>query len=754
MLYRLLFLLLFLISPIAAFCQSGIPGSKWEMVGFINFTSIARQSSTTVVATTRHGYLYFSTNNGSSWDRRELNDTLNLTDIAFLDSLHVVVTDQANHIMFSTNGGFDWRYSQLPISISNNTSIAYPGTDTVFVSNTFNEIWRTTDAGISWKEQKQQASGALNKLYFLTRNTGFAAGDNGVFLKTTDAGDHWSPQNIILGDTNNLYTIEFYGANRGIIGGDGHFYTTSDAGIHWKIHVMSTAIRGPLYVVKLMNDTEFFALGFSGQVYHSSNFGDTLGVMLLDSIADADYTRGAIYDKKNGAIAVGDRALIMRSMNGRYWNPINQCPELGPMESLGNGMVHCGTTLPILSTDGGVFWNGYYFQNELDFIGLHFTSRDSGFLINSFNYDWLRTFDNGRTWTVPVFQPSFPILSIASGGYNSYSFYGRNSGYVAGDTIILHTSDNGITWNTFKFSFDRTTPFIGNSIPHDWIINQVQAVDEHVGYTKLDITDSIPNPINGGLNYGNYHSQLLKTIDGGNTWTTLPNAPRLPQILHLAFSSNNTGYLGCDSNIIYKTTDGGNSWSRSQYSTIPHNFIYGFRFLNDSVGFMSLRFGGVFSTIDGGKTWLKEDIRHPSSYPTISMNDFIFPDSNTVLGIAGGSSPGFFKKILTLKKDFVHIDFTGNPQQYMYIVTYPNPSTGIIHCEFDGMYVDPSGNLSAAIYDILGRQVMDISALARSGNNGTVSMFSVDAGKLPVGVYTVRYRLGTLSYAKQIMIVR
>src|SRR5665213_173030 len=73
--------------PAASFAQTPLV-SKWEKVGPVNFTALVHQSPSTIVATTSHGYLYTTHDDGTTWQRREIGDTLDLTAISFGDSLH------------------------------------------------------------------------------------------------------------------------------------------------------------------------------------------------------------------------------------------------------------------------------------------------------------------------------------------------------------------------------------------------------------------------------------------------------------------------------------------------------------------------------------------------------------------------------------------------------------------------------------------------------------------------------------------
>jgi len=72
----------------------------------------------------------------------------------------------------------------------------------------------------------------LNAVWFVDDSTGFVAGDNGLVLKTTDAGFSWS--DISPAGAPNLYGIYFFNADSGlVVGQSGKIFRTTDGGATW-----------------------------------------------------------------------------------------------------------------------------------------------------------------------------------------------------------------------------------------------------------------------------------------------------------------------------------------------------------------------------------------------------------------------------------------------------------------------------------------------------------------------------------------
>ena len=55
-------------------------------------------------------------------------------------------------------------------------------------------IIKTTDQGNSWKILKSGTTNYLYSVYFLNPDTGYAVGYGGTILKTTDGGNNWISQ--------------------------------------------------------------------------------------------------------------------------------------------------------------------------------------------------------------------------------------------------------------------------------------------------------------------------------------------------------------------------------------------------------------------------------------------------------------------------------------------------------------------------------------------------------------------------------
>jgi photosystem II stability/assembly factor-like uncharacterized protein len=116
------------------------------------------------------------------------------------------------------------------------------------------------------------------------------------------------------------------------------------------------------------------------------------------------------------------------------------------------------------------------------------------------------------------------------------------------------------------------------------VLNTVYFTDENTGYA-------------GGA--GATNATLLKTTDGGTTWTNL-SINTINEIYSMSFGSDNTGYVLTESNELFKTTDAGTTWNNIINFGGGQGHI---KFLNDNIGFAVEGGETIHKTIDGGNTW-------------------------------------------------------------------------------------------------------------------------------------------------------
>ncbi len=103
-------------------------------------------------------------------------------------------------------------------------------------------IVNTTDGGQNWVPQTSGTTERIRAVFFIDANTGWAVGgvSNKVMLKTTDGGLNWSdiaPANIV---NNQIRDIAFADTNTGWVIVYDSIYLTTDGGENWTIEPYST----------------------------------------------------------------------------------------------------------------------------------------------------------------------------------------------------------------------------------------------------------------------------------------------------------------------------------------------------------------------------------------------------------------------------------------------------------------------------------------------------------------------------------
>ncbi|GAB3934610.1 WD40/YVTN/BNR-like repeat-containing protein [Mucilaginibacter myungsuensis] len=120
----------------------------------------------------------------------------------------------------------------------------------------------------------------------------------------------------------------------------------------------------------------------------------------------------------------------------------------------------------------------------------------------------------------------------------------------------------------------------------------------NVPLKRVQFTDSQTGYIAGGIGNAGI---LLKTTNAGQTWTVI-NFGTTEPLTGMYFISNTTGFIIGD-NLFSKTTDGGQTWTSVKEAGA--NGFHDIRFKNAQTGIATAAKGMYFKTTNGGNTWLK-----------------------------------------------------------------------------------------------------------------------------------------------------
>lgn len=262
-----------------------------------------------------------------------------------------------------------------------------------------------------------------------------------------------------------------------------------------------------------------------------------------------------------------------------------------------------------------------------------FVTPELGWAVNS-DGKILRTDDGGATWKVQFTTPGLWLRCV---GFTSET-HGW-VGTVSRAERLLATTDGGLTWRPVR-NLPRDAPLM---------ICGLSVVDENVVYAS---GTNYPFPAHQDL-----PARMMKTLDGGNTWTAWDMTQHASNLIDTYFTSAERGWVvggladpsadpgqgGHRSEnvraVVLLTEDGGRTWA-NKIADLADELPLGewgwkVQFLDDRVGFVSLESmnrGAILRTDDGGETWERLEIDDPQGNKNLEGVGFV--DART--GWVGG----------------------------------------------------------------------------------------------------------------------
>jgi len=649
-----------------------------------------------------------TTDGGASWSLQNDGAQSWLNSVTFArDGQHGWAVGNHGVVLATGDGGAHWQESRTDNAREWLTSVTFPGDDQHgWAVRSDGGILATRDGGASWTVTNKTAGsqcahpadgmpGLASLAFNADGQHGWAVGDGGTVLVTTDGGACW--ERGVDPSGANLAGVSFAANARDgwAVGSLGTMLVTHDGGRSWTAPaadaIQWTAPDAPgaaapdLVAVSLSADGQRgWAVGSHGAILVTADGGASWA--RKPSQSDAAFASVSMAgDGKHGWVASED-SLLATDDGGDTWTPqlsnargwfagVSFAADGQRGWAVGNhGML-------LATTDGGASWTPQASHIRSWLYGVTFAADalhgwavgDDGSILRTLDggASWLRwndelhvaTVDHGKAWREESAKPRCVEIPLddgqapADGGACKPANAGRSHaapgapearvsltgvrfaadgrrGWAVGyKGTILATSDGGRSWT------------LQPSGTEEWLHGLTFAPDARHGWAVG----------NGG--------SILGTSDGGASWTAQPifwprpagpkaapgradarsDPDPAPRLYGITFANDaRHGWAVGSGGSIFATDDGGASWTPQTSGT--EHWLTSVSFADDArhgwaVGYL----GTILATDDGGALWTRQTSNSDADLMNVSFasdarHGWASGGGGTLLGTSDGGA--------------------------------------------------------------------------------------------------------------------
>lgn len=425
-------------------------------------------------------------------------------------------------------------------------------------------IIRTTNSGLNWTVTSTQTKQSIRSVFFVNENTGFAAGLYGTVLTSTNSGVNWNK--ILLNTTGNLFSVRFLNSNTGFIVGDtGIVFRTSNGGSTW--NRKTTNVTNTLTSCAV-RDSIVLAAGLYGTLVRSSNYGETFQIVNPNN---NNYLFDVMFKDANTAFIAGAYGTILRS------------------------------------TNAGLSWSGTTTSTNRWFYSISFGDASTGFASGDYGNIY-KTTNGGSSWT--AYGTSTSEFQYAIQAFNANDIIS-----VGNKGTIIKSYNSGVNWSDLSFGFRNTmfsidfsdlnngmscgaqgTVAVTSDGGGSW--QRVQAASDNAYLNQIEIAGP-------GASYCvGEEGLIIKSVNGGNNWTELSSGV-FTGLYSSFFFDENTGWICGDSGKLILTTNGGNTFNNIDSKS--NRYISDIYFINPNTGWYASGEKKIYKTTNGGNDWFTPD---------------------------------------------------------------------------------------------------------------------------------------------------
>jgi len=290
-----------------------------------------------------------------------------------------------------------------------------------------------------WTSQSSGTSDRLRSVFFINANNGWAVGDVGTIIHTTNGGTNWTSQS----GTGALKAVCFVSENIGWAVGGEHILKTTNGGTNWADQ--EKPVTGPYTNCYFLDANTGWASGATFILW-TTNGGTKWNLTDLSGITSIHIKDLYFFNTTIGWAVSFEDIILKTTDGGLNWSQQNSNTSFSDFEAVqfidaNNGWVVGHSSEPdgkqiLKTTNGGSTWTAPTTDIGTSRFDLCFIDGNNGVVVgNGGNMEY--TSDGGTNWTSQS--------NTISNTLHSVYFIDASTGWAVGDGgVIIKNDDAGL----------------------------------------------------------------------------------------------------------------------------------------------------------------------------------------------------------------------------------------------------------------------------------------------------------------------
>lgn len=571
-------------------------GNSWSFIGptnvpdnrggagRCNFVRLDPSDPNNIWVGSPGGGLWKSENGGNSWTNWNTDNlpVIGCSDIAIdpydNNILYLATGDAYSNdtysigVMKSTDGGQTWNLQgwDWTVNLTNviRRLVIHPTKSNILIAATSAGLFRTEDAGQTWKEVR---SGNFYDLEFKPDNPSFVFASGRQVFISNDEGASWTLTNAGIPPTNQIRRIEMAVTpaapdylylmvsnmeDNGFLG----LYRSTDAGQSFNLQSNSPNVMGwssdgqdaggqgwfTLSVAASPVDPDLVIVG-GVNVWRSQDGGVTWGIIGHWWGDNAPYVHADIHDllflpgSSSTYFAACDGGLFKTSNNAASWEDLSDGLEIAQIYRLGTSATVEKLIITGWQDNGSNLWDENGWRRVLGGDGMEciIDHKNANIMYGEYYYGYIeKTLNGGDDWFTIVHSDEDEGVNSRGLWVTPYVLNPKdNLDLLVGKQGLYRSLDGGLSWNEMGF------------ISGAGQIRAIAYAPTNPDFIYVARTNTIHVSKDGGLTFQNITSTLPQ-----QTITYIAVSEHDPNRVYVTYS----GYVG--GNKVYLSNNAGGSW--------------------------------------------------------------------------------------------------------------------------------------------------------------------------------------------------